>query len=61
MGGLLDRTTWDVGTGNRSAQSAMVELRVDPSWNHDAALCIRHNSPAPLEIAALAAEISLGD
>ncbi|CAB4165345.1 hypothetical protein UFOVP821_41 [uncultured Caudovirales phage] len=61
VGGLLDRTSWDVGTGNRSAQSTMVELRIDPSWNHDAPLCVRHNSPTPLEIAGMAVEVSLGD
>lgn len=61
LGSVLSTLSTQVGIGNLSALTAMVELRFDGAWTHDGQVCIRHTSPTPLEIAAIAAEVTTSD
>lgn len=56
---IKTRTTEDWGTPPE-LKTGMFNQMVSPSWNDDAAICIRQDKPLPIMILALAPEVAMG-
>ena len=42
------------------ATGVMIAITVDPSWNQDAAICVRQDLPLPLTVLSMTLEIQSG-